>query len=722
MPAPLYLRSHVTGQVIDPLWGNYADRTLFLLEEFAVETAFILRTIGSSPDYMNIIVDLFFDSSVYDPTPTTAVVDTTAHITHLPGGFTTGVDYVYQTLEQTLDVSPAVAEFTIVHKDDAALTFTPKLSVVVSGVHTFVTGTLVITRDTDIILYTIFDDFLNLGQTNTLTTTAVVDTTAGLVKLPGSAEDVFVTPFQVTNNATVDWFDTNANTLNLSIPGGDSCVNQSTGDIYVVYNSFEFNASVSNIRFRCLEQATGTFRSYSGNPYVDVTVLTSGATRQMSPRIDHYSDGTCAIVWFDESLPGLRYIEVNPVTGTKSTNFSFFTSSLGGLSVDIATNRTLNRTYIVHRGGAAASSLGLGFKYINQGGGSATSILNETTGPNDAPAHLKIALDQQARLHVAANIHATTNGVNATTLRYNMYDFGLAAWQYGATLFGSTFTQTIYSAAADNCHFDLDVNENAAGVTAEAYLTYINATNVHERAIINGVAGTQRDVLLSATQQRNPRIWYDNTNQTKHLIYTDAVSGVRYNTLNSLDVLGTQQNVDASALDFTGSLMWGFQKLVLAYRRGTNNNTNSEVYVTQKPTGYTLLQKQWNSVKFPISLEAEKFLIVSDKTQTADHTIIYEITANATAGSPTYNTATLNVPGTFTVPGTQIALRVRLQTTNSNTTPTILSLRAYPIVPAKEKVYEFTGLVGTLAKLQVLLKSSSGAVDAVLYRIAAIFS
>lgn len=724
MPTPLYLRAHATGQVIDPLWGNYSDRTLFLLEEFAIETSFVLRVLGTVPDYMNMIVDMFFDSSVYDSGATTAVVDTTAHITHLPGGFTTGVDYIYQTLEQTLDVAPSVAEFTIVRNDNAALTFTPKLSVVVSGSHTFVTGTLVLTRDTDITLYTIFDDFLNLGQTNTLTTTAVVDTVAGVVKLPGAAEDAFVTPTQVTNNSVADWSDDNPN-QNTRIPGGDVVVNDATGDILIVYSSFEFSSTYRNIRFRLIQGSDGQFRTYSGNTYINVTTRNTGAAgfQIMAPRIDYFSDGTAAITYQDDQSQDIQcmFVELNPTTGTLSTPVLVNNGGSANFGSDLSVNRTLNRAYITHAGDLN-SNLNFSIRYVNQGSATVTNVVTNVAATKNTPGHIVTHLDQQNNLHVAVSSGINTTGVSKDTLNYNVWNFAGPAWAYGAGVYNAAFTQTITAISASGPFFDMDVNEFASGSNREAYLVYIDTTNIRYRSIINGVAGTIRDVLLTGTQQELPMIWFNPTDSRKHILYCDAVAGMRYNTLSSSDVLGTEQTVDAAALDASGQVAWGFQKLVVAYRRGTNNAAASEVYVTSKPTGFTLLQKQWNSVKFPISLAAQKFLVVSDKTQTADHTIIYEITANATAGSPTYETVTLNVPGTFTVPGTQIALRIKLQTTNGNTTPTVNNIRAYPLVPAKEDTYEFTGLTGTKAKLQVLLKSSSGAVDAILYRLAAFFS
>lgn len=688
----LDLRDHVAGEIITPEWGNYVDQTLLLHDVRLAELALELALQGLAPDFISLYYDLFNDTSLSDAGVLTADLDVGDKTLHLPTSWTADTDYVYQTIEKVMEYSAAAAHLLVRHNGSAHATITPKLSVIASGSHTFVAGTLIDSRDTVATLGLRTDTFDSLAYVDTVLTTAYVDTAASAVRLPGGIVDSWEASVNISTNAVADIQSDGGADYNLY--RGAACTFLADGTLAVAYES---NGAI----LLSVVNEDGTLKTWSGSD--TITVIAAG----YNPCIVAFSDGNVGVAYSASFQP--KYVKVNMTSGMVGTPFNG--SGAMSNSYMFKMLKEVDSDYVwfcTNEGNPGYVTL---YRFAHDATAHGTAVVASATGATQYI--FDAAIDQENDIHVIYTLSAGTDA------KYNIWDKSGGAWLY---TFG---TAKDLDSDTKDIHLLTDVTQ--AGSNKKAWFFYVKNNGsakkaVYYQTIINGTVSSPFTVKTSASKDYQLPHAIQNTNEGYvHITYTNSTDGLQTNTIvAATDVLGTEATIDAGAVAALSTMARnGDIKLGIVYRYGVKDNAASEAYVSTKNTGYTLLPKLYQSTVFTIQQQAQKFLLSTAADLPANTTATWEISADNGAH---YQSATPGTVGTFTYPGTQLLVRATLQTTDNSVTPTIDTASMKALLYAVEETYEWQDLAGTKVKLQLNIQSDNTSDDTVLYDVGLILS
>ena len=707
----LDLRGHTAGEIITADWGNYVDQTLLLDDIRLMELTLELALQGLAPDFVSMYYDLFSDTSMSDGGVLTANLDVANGTLHLPTSWTANTDYLYQTLEKTMDYSAAAAHMIVRHDGSAHGMITPKLSVIASGAHSFVTGTLIDSRSTVATLGVRTDTFDNLAYIDTTNTTATVSTSASLVRLPGGANDAWSTLERGTNNAVADILsdylvgtDYNSRETGVSL-----AYHPTDGSVAITYASKEFNATYANIRVR-VRNADGTYKSWAGQTYIDVT--TSAAAHQTAPRCLWNQAGTALGIAYLAGVDA-KFVLVNTGAGSVGTPFTIKAAGTGIARFDIDREVDSDYVWAIACAGGAITTFDL-FRFAMTDAAPGSAVVSPTANADGSPLFVTLSLDQENDAHVA------WMGSSNARIRYNIWDKSAAAWLY--TPFNSSGDKLITKAYTIARKRDTRViaDKTQAGSNKKAWVVYTrdNATPksaVYMRTIIAGTISAEFTIKTSASvSYHHIAAGQDANNSLLQVLYTEASAGLLSTPIDDSGNLGAEAVVDVAATDsgVTIAISPNLTQAIIAFREGAENNAASEMWLTTRNLGYTLVQKVYQSTVFTVPQQATKFLVSSTQSTPTNTTLSWQVSADNGAH---WDAATPGVIGTFSHVGTQLIVKALLQTTNVNVTPSIDISSVKALLAATENTYEWTGLAGTKVKAQLLLKSDDVSHDTIIY-------
>lgn len=687
------------GTLVTATFLNQIEKGLYWLQEDLLRLAIEAALTGIAPSYVSLWYDLFADTSEFDSAAVTPdmAIDTANGVIKLPTGFSINTDYYYQSILHTMPATVTKANMLLSREDIANTTVYPSLSCVGTGLAASFTEktTPISSRNVNSAIDQWDESFTTTGNSGAYTVN--FDTTNGKINLPGSAAGNFSTPVQVTSNAVADAINIAPDTTN---PGhmvaskGVASEYDSSGNLVVIYNSKEANASFRNVRLRKYNSA-GVAQTWGANAYIDVT---AAAANHDGPMLALSQDGLTAAVLSSDGNQ-VQYRTVNLTSGAVSA-----ATSLGaaGVPITYAIAREFASDNVFVMTASGASHYLYRFAIGSPSAGSPLQSAVSLGSTNASPRGINIGCDQEGDMHFVYRD-------GSDRLRYNIWDTSAGAYLYTLGTNDKQITVTSASSRVNDQYMLVDPTQS--GSNKKAWITYAKdasgIASVYYRDITNGTVGSEITIKTHASKEhRNPQLIRDGSHTTLRFTYWNSTDGLLTNTYTDAAVLGTEQVVDASALQADGwfARTTDSTKVCIAYRRGTNNDTASELYYATKNLGYPYEAKTWQSVLRTLTTTATKFYVAATVTTPTNTTAVWQITAD---NGGTWNTVTLGSTGTFTVPGMQIILKVTLQTTDAAATPEVEDVTWKAILPLIEEEFEWTGLSGVDMKIKLRGRSSN---------------